>query len=261
MTKYRNAKNLRNELQENFLSNDEIIDCETIIGTRKDWLLNQNEFNAKQEFEYYLENNTNNESLLHSIISNFIKMLGHNCPELDVEEYHFSKFDDLRTIESKFRQNNSMVQMNSKNIPFLIQNLVRKNMVFLEMNQGWLNLNKQWIYAIKESIELNDILMDEKDIAMKENRKRFEKNENVLRMNEKLIGLNKKLLEENTYTMNIYKNVLDVDKEITKLLNKVMEDYELILKMNMTLIEESNEIKRQTVRLRICHQVLRCMFK
>jgi hypothetical protein len=41
MTKYQNARNFRQEIQENYLSNDKIIDCKTILEGRNEWLLNE----------------------------------------------------------------------------------------------------------------------------------------------------------------------------------------------------------------------------
>jgi hypothetical protein len=66
MDKYQNAKNLIKQITESFLSNDEIIDCETILRKRSEWFLNENEFNAKQEFNFF-GNNTNNKSFLYFV--------------------------------------------------------------------------------------------------------------------------------------------------------------------------------------------------
>jgi hypothetical protein len=69
MTKYQNARNFRQEIQNNFLSNDEIIDCKTILEERNEWLLNEKEFNAKQEFENFVEKNISSKSFVYWIIS------------------------------------------------------------------------------------------------------------------------------------------------------------------------------------------------
>jgi len=77
MNKYQNAKNLIKQITESFLSNDEIIDCETILRKRSEWFLNENEFNAKQEFNFF-GNNTNNKSFLdfvNGILMNKILLL------------------------------------------------------------------------------------------------------------------------------------------------------------------------------------------
>jgi hypothetical protein len=66
MNKYQNAKNLIKQIKESFLSNDEIIDCKTILCKRSEWFLNENEFNAKQEFNFF-ENNTNDKEFLYFV--------------------------------------------------------------------------------------------------------------------------------------------------------------------------------------------------
>ncbi len=83
MNKYQNARNLFKEIQNVFLSNDESINCKTIIEKSNEWLLNENEFNAKQEFENFLENNTNIESYLYQVISIFNSNL-ENSSELKI---------------------------------------------------------------------------------------------------------------------------------------------------------------------------------
>ncbi len=77
MNKYQNVKNLIKQIKESILSNDEIIDCETILRKRSEWFLNENEFNAKQEFNFF-GNNTNNKSFLdfvNGILMNKILLL------------------------------------------------------------------------------------------------------------------------------------------------------------------------------------------
>ncbi len=77
MNKYQNVKNLIKQVKESILSNDEIIDCETILRKRSEWFLNENEFNAKQEFNFF-ENNTNDKSFLdfvNGILKNKILLL------------------------------------------------------------------------------------------------------------------------------------------------------------------------------------------
>jgi hypothetical protein len=77
MNKYQNVKNLIKQIKESILSNDEIIDCETILRKRSEWFLNENEFNAKQEFNFF-ENNTNDKSFLdfvNGILKNKILLL------------------------------------------------------------------------------------------------------------------------------------------------------------------------------------------
>jgi hypothetical protein len=66
MNKYQNAKNLIKQIKESFLSNDEIIDCKTILCKRSEWFLNENEFNAKQEFNFF-ENNTKDKEFLYFV--------------------------------------------------------------------------------------------------------------------------------------------------------------------------------------------------
>jgi hypothetical protein len=49
-------------------SSDERLDCETILQNRNEWVLNANEFNAKEELEKVLNSIRNKESFLYSII-------------------------------------------------------------------------------------------------------------------------------------------------------------------------------------------------
>jgi thymidine kinase len=65
MSKYRNAK----ELIKGMIGTVDTIDCEEILRKRKDWALNENEFNAKEEFEKVLNSNQNKDSFLYSIIT------------------------------------------------------------------------------------------------------------------------------------------------------------------------------------------------
>jgi len=58
------------KMREILNSSDNKLDCEIILRERNDWVLNESEFNAKQEFEYFLENNTNNESFIYPFIKN-----------------------------------------------------------------------------------------------------------------------------------------------------------------------------------------------
>ncbi len=48
---------------------DDRIDCEEILRKSNDWALNDNEFNAKEEFEKVLNSNQNKNSFLYSIIN------------------------------------------------------------------------------------------------------------------------------------------------------------------------------------------------
>jgi hypothetical protein len=41
------------EMREILNSSDNKLDCEIILRERNDWVLNESEFNAKQEFEYF----------------------------------------------------------------------------------------------------------------------------------------------------------------------------------------------------------------
>jgi hypothetical protein len=65
MSKYRNAKVLMNRMTET----DDTIDCEEVLLKSKDWALNENEFNAKEEFEKVLNSNRNKNSFIYSIIT------------------------------------------------------------------------------------------------------------------------------------------------------------------------------------------------
>ncbi len=65
MFKYRNAK----ELMKIMTGTVDTIDCEEILRKRKDWALNDNEFNAEEEFEKVLNSNQNKDSFLYSIIT------------------------------------------------------------------------------------------------------------------------------------------------------------------------------------------------
>ncbi len=69
MSKYRNAK----ELIKRMTGTDDTIDCEEILRKCNDWALNESEFNAKEEFEKYLNPvlnpNQNKDSFLYSIIT------------------------------------------------------------------------------------------------------------------------------------------------------------------------------------------------
>jgi hypothetical protein len=64
--KYQNAKHLMTEMTSD--SSDERLDCETILQNRNEWVLNANEFNAKEELEKVLNSIRNKESFLYSII-------------------------------------------------------------------------------------------------------------------------------------------------------------------------------------------------
>ncbi len=48
---------------------DDTIDCEQILRKSNDWALNDNEFNAKEEFEKVLNSNQNKDSFVYSIIT------------------------------------------------------------------------------------------------------------------------------------------------------------------------------------------------
>jgi hypothetical protein len=65
MSKYRNAKQLIKVMTET----DDTIDCEQILRKSNDWALNDNEFNAKEEFEKVLNSNQNKDSFVYSIIT------------------------------------------------------------------------------------------------------------------------------------------------------------------------------------------------
>ena len=52
MTKYQNARNLIKQITKSFFF---CIDCETIIRERNEWVLNENEFNAKEKFEQFFK--------------------------------------------------------------------------------------------------------------------------------------------------------------------------------------------------------------
>jgi hypothetical protein len=60
--KYQNAKDLMTEMTSDL--SDERLDCETILRERNEWVLNENEFNAKEEFEKVLSNSEYNCSNL-----------------------------------------------------------------------------------------------------------------------------------------------------------------------------------------------------
>jgi hypothetical protein len=65
MSKYRNAKQLINLMT----GTDDTIDCEDILRKIDGWALNENEFNAEEEFEKVLNSNRNKDSFLYSIIT------------------------------------------------------------------------------------------------------------------------------------------------------------------------------------------------
>ncbi len=48
---------------------DGTIDCEGILRKNNCWALNENQFNAKEEFEKVLNSNQNKDSFLYSIIT------------------------------------------------------------------------------------------------------------------------------------------------------------------------------------------------
>ncbi len=48
---------------------DDTIDCEEILRKSNDWALNENEFDAEEEFEKVLNSNRNKDSFLYSIIT------------------------------------------------------------------------------------------------------------------------------------------------------------------------------------------------
>ncbi len=48
---------------------DGTIDCEGILRKNNCWALNENQFNAKEEFEKVLNQNQNKDSFLYSIIT------------------------------------------------------------------------------------------------------------------------------------------------------------------------------------------------
>ncbi len=64
MSKYRNAKDLVNEI---YWSTD-TPDCEEILENRNEWVLDKNEFNAKEEFEKFLNSNQNQKSILYHLV-------------------------------------------------------------------------------------------------------------------------------------------------------------------------------------------------
>jgi BMFP domain-containing protein YqiC len=51
--RYQNAKDLMTKMTSD--SSDERLDCETILRNSHQWVLNENEFNAKEEFEKVLK--------------------------------------------------------------------------------------------------------------------------------------------------------------------------------------------------------------
>jgi len=72
MSKYRNVKQLTESIKSR-TETDDTIDCEEILSKKNDWALNDNEFDAKEEFEKYLNPvlnpNQNKDSFVYSIIT------------------------------------------------------------------------------------------------------------------------------------------------------------------------------------------------
>jgi hypothetical protein len=64
--KYQNAKDLMKQMTSDL--SDERLDCETILRERNEWVLNKNEFNAKEEFEKVLNSIQSEKSFLYFII-------------------------------------------------------------------------------------------------------------------------------------------------------------------------------------------------
>ncbi len=88
MSKYKKAK----QLIERITETDDTIDCEQILRNSNDWALNQNQFNAKQEFEIVLNSNqnSNKDSFLYSIISFLFNELTEKKESINEEKYSLS---------------------------------------------------------------------------------------------------------------------------------------------------------------------------
>jgi len=98
MSKYRKAK----QLIERITETDDTIDCEQILRESNDWALNENEFNAKEEFEKYLNPvlnpNQNKDSFLYSIITFLYNELSVN--DIYDKLNHCLMKSQMKTIDS-----------------------------------------------------------------------------------------------------------------------------------------------------------------
>jgi hypothetical protein len=96
MSKYRNAKQLIERMTETV----DTIDCEEILRKLKDWALNDYEFNAKEEFEKYLNPvlnpNQNKDSFVYSIITFLYNQL--------IEATDLESNDLFESLEEKIRE-------------------------------------------------------------------------------------------------------------------------------------------------------------
>ncbi len=95
MSKYRNAKVLMNRMTET----DDTIDCEELLLKSNDWALNENEFNAKEEFEKVLNSNRNKDPFIYSIITFLYNVLNER-PFDEKKESESSDSDDKNSLSS-----------------------------------------------------------------------------------------------------------------------------------------------------------------
>jgi hypothetical protein len=101
MSKYRKAK----QLIERITETDDTIDCEQILRESNDWALNENEFNAKEEFEKYLNPvlnpNQNKDLFLYSIITFLFNELIEKKKFVNEEKNSLSSSDESGQKELK----------------------------------------------------------------------------------------------------------------------------------------------------------------
>jgi hypothetical protein len=226
MTKYQNARNFRQEIQDNYLSNDEIIDCKTILEERNEWLLNEKEFNAKQEFENFGEKNIRNKSYLYSIIS-ILKN------QLEKSETNDSENSVISIFNSNSKNSSECNDSDFKNKIIENDKYFRDYKEIEKLGEGKYGVvfkveQKLIYYAIKM---IKFTIDEEKDL--------FKELENFLllkKLNYKNILKLHDIWIENIESLTLYISVEFCDKNLEKFIKELQNDSNLLIDKTPTLL-------------------------
>jgi serine/threonine protein kinase len=234
MTKYQNARNFRQEIQDNYLSNDEIIDCKTILEERNEWLLNEKEFNAKQEFENFGEKNIRNKSYLYSIIS-ILKN------QLEKSETNDSENSVISIFNSNSKNSSECNDSDFKNKIIENDKYFRDYKEIEKLGEGKYGVvfkveeyTVQKICAIKK---IKFTIDKEKDLFKElENFLLLkELNGNILKVDGNILGLHD-IWIENIESLTLYISMEFCDKNLEKFIQELQNDSNLFIDKTLTLL-------------------------